>query len=121
MLHDPVRQIELRKSPGERGTSSRPEAVWYGMDTHVVCVLNESPARLAPTGVPAHGDVGLEIWDVPRRAILCLLGDRAEEELERLNESLLRALRTSRRKPAPEAVKGTCQRKRPGEGAIGHA
>ena len=61
---------------------SRAEAVWYGMNTHVIRVLNESPARLASTRVPSDGSVRFEVRDGPRRAILRLLGHGAKKELE---------------------------------------
>jgi len=60
--------------------------VW---DIETVRVLDKSPARFASAGVPADGDVGIEVGDDTVPSIFCLDCDRLEEEVHRRHETLL--------------------------------
>lgn len=64
--------------------------------THIVRVLDEGPARLAPARVAPHRDVRLEVRNIARLAIPRLLRDGAEKELEGLDEPPLGAGRRRR-------------------------
>ena len=70
----------------------------------IVCVLNECPARLAPGGVSARGDVRLKVGDGVRHLVLVLLGDCVEVQLECVDKPFLRIERARGGESAPETA-----------------
>ena len=72
--------------------------------THVVRILDQGPARLAPGGVPARGDVRLEVGDGVRHLVLVLLRDRIEVQLECVDKPFLRIERPRGGESAPETA-----------------
>ena len=72
--------------------------------THVVRILDQGPARLAPGGVSARGDVRLEVGDGVRHLVLVLLRDRIEVQLKCVDKPFLRVERARGGESAPETA-----------------
>ena len=58
-------------------------------NVEVICIFNEGKARLAATGVAAEENIRLNVRNRVRLAIICLLGDGLEEEVESFYETAL--------------------------------
>ena len=72
--------------------------------THVVRILDQGPARLAPGGVSARGDVRLQVGDGVRHLVLVLLRDRIEVQLKCVDKPFLRVERACGGESAPETA-----------------